>query len=298
MLISGILYALATGILWGGAAVVISGVARKNADFLNFMAITFMLATSIAWILIPRYSQFSLDLPRLPDLVCLFLLAGAFTACGMVALYRAMTMGHHAATWTIGQSALVFPFVLGVLVWNDTASAVNISGVVAILMGIIAMGVAQRKDSSAAGTSARAWLVIVLLAFVLLGIQQTLTTIPSRWHGWTDSARLRIPILMSGAMLSYVSASIVLRRLFRQKWLWRYGLALMCIALVSQVLLFKSLDMLGGVSRAALVFPISIGTCIISFSLYSAIVLREPPSTARYVGMGLGVVGVILSSIG
>ncbi len=297
MIVIGTLYAIATGLLWGGVGIVFSKVAQKKADFVTFMTGSSLLMSLSAWCFIARHPLISHHLPRLSALIYVLITAGMIGACGMITLNWAMRIGHHGATWTIGQSALVIPFTTGVLIWHDKATIIHIFGIIAAISGIFFMGKAQREKGSTKSSLLSSWFVLALISFILLGCQQMLTTIPSRWQLWMDTARLRIPLGLTGGTIAYIITSIILRRL-KRKWLWQYSVTLACIILPSQMLLFKALDIMGEVSRAAIVYPIAVGTCILSFSLYSIVILRESISPMRCAGMGLGAIGVILTALG
>ena len=54
------------------------------------------------------------------------------------------------------------------------------------------------------------------------------------------------------------------------------------LGFLGQAAFFSSLDRLAPLGLAAAAFPVSIGTTILSFSLYSALVLRERFRCARH----------------
>jgi hypothetical protein len=55
----------------------------------------------------------------------MMLAAGMINAWGVLTLQRAMRRGHHGVTWAIGQSAMVVPFLVGVLVFGDALGALG-----------------------------------------------------------------------------------------------------------------------------------------------------------------------------
>ena len=293
----GTICAVSTGLLWCGVGAVVSRVTQRDVNFTGFMAGSYVLAAVGAWALFPRYGVLvSGQAARLGMLACVLVPGGALSAAAMVAMNQAMRLGHHGATWTVGQSALVVPFSAGVLIWHDSAAAWNICGVACVLAAIAALGLARRAQPAEGPRASAAWLPVALLVLALLGVQQTLATVPSRWAGWTDAARLRAPMIATGAMLGYVVAAAVCRRLPRLRPRAGY-LVLPCIILPAYVLMFRALDLFGQCGRAGLVYPVAVGTSIVGFGAYSVVVLREPFSPARGLGMALGAVGVVLTAM-
>lgn len=299
MIFLGLLFALITGLLWGSVGVIFSWVAKNKYDYLSLMTTSILISAVFAWITIPQYSVFfsDTDVPRLTELSIIFVLSGVFAAFGMVCMNKGMRMGHHASTWTIGQSALALPFLTGVFIWNDIARIWNVIGVAAILSGIVLLGISkQEKEEEITKQSGVPWLIIALGALFLLGIQQTLTTIPSRWEGWSDIARLRVPLGRTGGLIGFFSVAILLKR-YPDKKIIKFGLLLSLVGLPSQVLFFKSLDYFAQVSRAAIAYPIAVGTCIVSFALYSVFVIREPLNKVRTAGIIFGTIGIVLTAL-
>jgi len=62
--------------------------------------------------------------------------------------------------------------------------------------------------------------------------------------------------------------------------------------MVSSLLLFQGLDRLAPEHMASLCFPVAIGSCILSFSAYSVVALREPFTRRQAFGMVTGFLGI------
>ncbi|MBD3421050.1 MAG: hypothetical protein GF398_13100 [Chitinivibrionales bacterium] len=298
MLLLGTAFALFTGLLWGSVGVVFSKGAGKKYDYVGFMVTSQLINVIFGWILIPRYDiLLSGKAPQLFQMSAALFLSGIFGAVGMMFMNKGMRMGHHASTWTIGQSALAIPFLAGVVAWRDSVHLWNVLGVAAILAGIALLGKSKEgRTTIATGKKETPWFFIALAALLILGIQQTLTTIPSRWPGWTDAARLRVPLAAAGSLSGYVFFSLLLRR-YPDKNTIKYGAVLACVSLPGQLTFFKSLDYFAQASKAAIAYPVAVGTCIISFALYSALVIKEPLNRARVAGMVLGTAGIVFTAL-
>ena len=148
-MIKSLIYIIITGILWGGVGVIFSTVAREKKDFIGFMAVSSFFLLLGAGLFIPDYQiLFAGSIPRLAALAGIMISGGVLTAIGMLAIQYAMQHGHQGTSWTIGQSALVFPFLTGVLLWQDTVTTLNVLGVTAIMVALIFFGQTAKKTTN------------------------------------------------------------------------------------------------------------------------------------------------------
>jgi drug/metabolite transporter (DMT)-like permease len=249
----------------------------------------------IVFCIVPDYRMLANGLP--PGgwtLMGVMLAAGVVNAFGILALQRAMRKGHHGITWAIGQSAMIVPFLAGVLIFGEPPAAVRLAGVGAVLASLAAFGYA-REDGARGRPPSKSWswFLMALAALGILGVQQSLTSLPSHMPALTDTARLRIPFMFLG------NAAIILA-------LWRRDggrpsrltLALALVGVVigvpGSLALIRGLDLLAGGSMASLAFPVAVGSCVLSFAAYSALVLRETFTRWHVAGMAVGLTGMIL----
>jgi uncharacterized membrane protein len=277
--------------------VVFSRVTRRGEDFLSFLSCTSLLNVFVAWMVFPRHSLlFPLQEIEWLHSPLLMFLAGIFSALGMTAMHHGMRTGHHGATWTIGQSALVFPFMIGILLWGDNVRITNLFGVVAILCAVMLFGMGHNRNSEYNRHATGRWLSIALLSLVLIGTQQTLTTIPSRWTDWQDVAHIRVPMMFTGAAIGYNTIRLISRRALAMRSV-REGFFLCVCGLVSHLLLFRALDMFASFSLTAIAYPIAIGACNTVFAMYSVFCLKEKCTVRHALGMGAGCLGIVLVAL-
>ncbi len=293
----GFLMILAVGATWAAVGVFFSRAARNGMDFISLMAFTSILTTLVSSALFPDYHLLLNDpSPSCFRAVIPMLSVGLISVCGAVLLNKAMRLGHHGASWALSQSALVVPFLFGVIVWGDDVSLQNIIGLMIIIISILFFASAKNDAETPKTKNTLQWLVIAITSLLFIGAQQTVMTLPSRWAEWTDLARLRIPLIQAGALLGY--NLIILFRKKRIDWtVWRMAILLALTFIVSQFILFKTLDRFAEISRAAIVFPVGIGVSMILFSLYSVAVIREKMTGYHLAGIVTGITGVILVAL-
>lgn len=294
-MVHGILLALLSGLLFGGVGAVLRRVSRTGGSLAAYYALfgAAYLALALVFQVKWRLVAGTVDLPRLAIVIGI---AGAVSGFGMLLMTRSMGLGHGGISWAISQSALVVPFLAGVIGWGDRAGPAGWTGLALVLAMIVALGV--RQGGGAADDDAKrrrgAWIAAVGAAFVTLGVSQALSAVPSRWTGWTDAAGLRVALSAAG----FLAVQLVLFAFAKER---RPGRLVPLLALLHGVLgftgqaaFFASLDRLAPLGLAAAAFPVSIGTTILSFNLYSALVLRERFGWPDLAALAAGSAGIAL----
>jgi len=294
----GLALVIITGLLWGGVGILHSRVARGGLSFPGYGVATSVVSAAAAAVLYVRWTP---------------LLGGAATRTGALAavlggstllgvlgfllIQRAMRRGHQAGTWTVAQSAMVFPFLASVILWHDELSTARVVGFLAILAGVAAIG---RGRAVIAGDHAARpggrWFGLALMAFGLLGGQQVLTHVPNQWADWTDTANLRAAITFAAGALGY-GVVTVWKRAWPGRREWLLALIGACIGLASQGCFFSGLDCLSAIDLGAIVYPTAIGVCILTFALYSLLVLGEPTSPYHWLGLACCIGGILVIAL-
>lgn len=293
----GVTLAVVTGIIWAFLGLLLSQVVKRKLAVVAVLEAAFLLSTVVAWALLVNWSALRGGPgPRVLEAAGLQFIGGVLTAGGYLAMQRAMQTGHHGAVWTIGQCAMVFPFLAAVLVFGERPKVLQELGVGLIVLSLVLLGLSKPRAGQGQGGTGSAWLSWALLTFLLLGGVQVLASVPSHWKGWTDAAGLRTPAYLTGATLGYLAT-----RLFRRSGgptnVWRWAVPYGAGVVVGLITIFASLDQMARVQRVGLVYPISIGVCIAGFAVYTALVLRER-SALSLSGIAAAVAGIALLSMG
>jgi drug/metabolite transporter (DMT)-like permease len=298
MALQGILLIIVTGLLWAAMGVAFSYIAKKSMDFTAVMGLSTLVALVMAWNLVPDYQVLlSQGYERLPGLATVLVLSGFLSSLGLIAMQKGMQTGHNGIVWTIGQSALIAPYLAGVLIFQEPVTDLRMTGMSLVLFSLVILGITQSRDRPADQLkNRRQGYLFGLLAFAVLAIHQIMATLPSHWHNWTDDARLRVPLLTTGVFLAYPGFCIIKNRYPRRnELLMSLGTAL--IGFPASIALFKSMDYLEPVQMVSLVFPLSVGTCIFSFLLFSFFILKEKTSYLSLAGLICGLSGMILTTL-
>jgi drug/metabolite transporter (DMT)-like permease len=297
-MIWGVVFAVSAGLMWCGTGTIISRVARQGKDPIGLMAVTSLLSTVIVWILVPRYDVLANEaIPRLGELIFYMAVAGSSVSVGYLFLQAAMRKGHHGATFAICQSALVFPFIVGVLFWNSQATLWNYGGIASILLCLVFLGMAEGDGEHDAPEPGRLiWLSLALLALVLTGTELILKEATTKWDNWDDVANIRIPISFTAGTIIYQVLAIALKR-YNRNMPFIEGILMTALVIPSQLLIFQALEIFSAHKLNGIGWPTAISTCIVSFSFYSIFILKEPLTKLRLTGLLFGIVGVVLVAI-
>jgi drug/metabolite transporter (DMT)-like permease len=289
--------ALLTGILWAGNAIVFRHTARKGHDIFVFLLLFNGLAACAAWFGVDWSLLSAGDVQRPWTFVSVMTWAGLNNQLGMFLLIYAMKHGTQSVVWTIAQSALVLPFTVGVLLFSNPASALNVSGICILLGGIVM--VARKRNGASEGEAkvhTGPWLLCAFGALLVNGVTQTLCTLPSQWQGWEDTCNLRIPLLLtSGALLLLIICLKQKRRAGKTEW--KLGATGALIMLVSLRCSFGAMDALRPTGQVAMAYPMFIGASIIALTLASRLFLKERLPARALAGILLAIIGVLLIGI-
>ena len=300
-MIQGILLSLASGLLFGSVGVILRRVSRAGGSLVAYYALfgTFYLALALVFQVRWRLVA---GVDRLPMLSLLIGLSGVVSGLGMLLMTRSMALGHGGVSWAISQSALVVPFLAGVLLWGDRASAGGWAGLVLVLAMIAVLGRRPGEGDVGRQTASAAprrgpWIASVAGAFAALGVSQALSSIPSRWDGWTDAAGLRVALSAAGFLVVLLVLLAFTKDRRPGRLVPLLALAHGVVGFLGQAALFASLDRLAPHGLTAAAFPVSIGTTIVSFSLYSALVLRERFRPLDIASLAAGSSGIALLAL-
>jgi len=285
---------LLTGVVWGGVGIVLGLVARRQWNALAFMSVATTLAAAGSWVFLAHWpSLLARQVPRALPLVLLLTAAGIIGAGGMLCLQKALTAG--VAGWTVGQSAMVIPFLVGILFLGEHPRLAGMLGLLAILGSLVAFS-RSGKTPGSGPASDHGWFRYALLALLLLGIQQSLCLIPSAWEGWSDTARLRIPLLLTSGALALIAVSAK-RHLRPERGIRLLATIYAALVIGGQVLLFAAMDRLRAEDRLALAFPIAIGVSMVAMALWDRLAWKNRPDRPAWVGILLGLLGVVLLAL-
>ncbi len=288
------------GLSWTLTGVVMSDAPRKKLDPALILLLSGLVGLCI------NVTILSMQVNRLPALR-VWLLAGGcyFISSGLNFLMLqvmsyAMQRGPNGVIWSLIQSALVFPFLTGVLFYGSAFTIIRCAGLVLVLLALALLGAAKENQVKSQG-----WKKPTFLAFLMTGLILSLNTIPS-YYPELQKLPSVARTLCGGTGALLVGGIWNLRKycantpeqwlhLIKNRHIWKYILMLQCFGLLaSYLLLYPGLDAMAKAGAGCISYPLIVGSCIIGFNLYSMLKLREKCTLLQVGGVLCCVAGLAL----
>lgn len=230
---------------------------------------------------------------------------GAYFSSGFLNFFmlqlmsRAMQHGPNGIIWSIIQSAMIFPFLVGMIFFNTGVGTMKIAGVILLLLALTGFGLAKDNTVSSSGK----WRWLAFGALTICAVQQNLATLPT----YFASSRQVSSILCTLATASgTVIASIIFtfctlnekkKKLLKDNlnnWqLWKYVLTLQLFNLIfAYTLFYPGMFAMGKNGLGMLCYPMMVGSCIVSFTLSSMIFLKEKVKLIQMIALILCLAGL------
>lgn len=287
-MILGILFLILTGLSWIVIGLVISGAARRelNLGLTQFLAGLFIVLGSLA---LSGLHFGSFSWPILLGMA----VAGGGNYFTYICIQRGMKSGPNGLVWSVVQSALIFPFLMGTIFFAVPCTIGKAGGCILILAGVILSGAA--KPDTRQGTPSRRWLLWAVAAWLLAGATQCLVSLPSYFAaGQGTDVSLKVIALQAGSCAAFLASRLRRSAPWDDRRIIGFALVLALMTLLPQYYFFyRGLDIVTEHGAGSIGYPLTLGICIAGFALYSLVVLKER-ATLTAVGT---IVLIILGSL-
>lgn len=241
----------------------------------------------------------------------LFWTAAAFFVNGAICftkgliISRVMQYGPNGIIWAIVQSAMIFPFIFGVTFYNVKLTIIRSVGMLLMIFALGVFAAAKNNQSSKSGGSG-SWLLWTFLTMVLGGVDQIASSLPFYYpQPKKISPMYNIFWIMAGYFVIGIVV-LCLKKDVRENLkcsvsklsFWVLCLALLPLAGVFAILFqFPGMRAMADNNLGAMTFPILVGSSVVLFTLYSAVILKEKLKTADFIALFICVTGQILLCI-
>ncbi|GEM_PF-4346952 len=303
MLFTGVILLILQGIFWMLEGCIDSYAARKNASVTRIFFLAAIMMVVLGAILFPFQKQLpDLENPTTCAMIAVLIANGVFAYLANYYLFVAMSRGPNGIIWAFYQAAMLFPFTLGILVHGDEATACRIAGITMLTAGLLAFGIGGDKKGNSqvqTGKGKWFWLIPTLASLITNGLSQYTNTIPSRYEEilpqLTDVTRSTLVYIgLALGCLVHAAFQKDLRE-FPTRKEFQLGILTGLLCIVGYYfLIFKGCDLLTKVGAGAIVYPIPVGVCVISFTAYSILHLHEKYTLLEWIGMLFCSAGVIV----
>ena len=297
--LGGFLLVITAGICWIGVGMVVSKCSARGWDFNLVQGLNYIGATLVCSLLLAGSVSWS-ELGSVFGLGFLMsFLAGITNFYSFLFTSKAMERGPNGLVWGIMQSGMIGSFLMGVVIFGEKAAPVRFLGLFLILSGILVMGVSRDSRSSVRGKN---WVLPTLAAFLLVMVTQSVNSLPSylQKESGFDSL-VRTLGLYFGGMIGFMFTTLpgmIRKRNYGVRGEWIAAIILMVLNVSASLFFFyRGLDLLAKSGCASLGYPVSIGVCVIGFSVYSLLILKEKFARLSLAGLGAVCLGIIIISL-
>lgn len=223
--------------------------------------------------------------------------AGVLNCIMLILMSLAMQKGPNGIIWAIIQSAMIFPFMTGMIFFNVEPKFIRITGLLFILSSLVLSGFG--KENRVSGGS---WKILALAGFAITGVVQNLTSLPSYFESAQKVPPVFRTMMVGAGVLTtalvrtwYLREKISLKENFKSKWLWIFTFFMQFFGLFFAIVLqYPGMDTLARCGVGSLSYPLLVGSCLVGFSLYSIFILREKNSLLQYAALGCCLTGIVL----
>ena len=294
------------GFSWTCTGIVMGGISRHNVPYslMQLVAYSFSTIIGIVLLLSGLYPPLNISRASTIQACWTYPVVGALNFLLLVIMAKGMERGPNSLVWAILQSGMVVPFIYGVCFHSVKASGLRLTGMVLLLVAVPLMAL-NRKDEPKK-TSGKSWVFLALTAFLVCGIQQTINNEPSYNEeirvGFSAVHRCLLMyvanIVIAGFMLCLPRQAAVRKNIgtyLKNRYLWIYSLGLQFISMISGFfLLYNGMDRMAKLGMGAISYPIMVISCIMGFTLYSLLWLRERLTWQALLGLTCCVSGIVL----
>ena len=288
MMLYGILTAFITGLCWTCIGIVLSCCASRKLAIVPYSFLQNFLTGAIACFLIDFQK---VNLRDFFILASFIFVAGFLNSLGQMMVHNAMKRGDHAPIWAISQSALIFPFLVGIIFFHNSGTAGQWFGTMLIVAGILIPQTKEIRNISG-------WFISALTAFFIFGLVQTLYNIPSQLCNSVDMAGARPLSAICGSTIGWLMIAGYSRTSLHFD---RNTLLVACIMALVQLgalrMFFVSLDALAAVNCGNIAFPLMTGANISAFAAYSIFIRKEKTSLLDKIGFCVVMAGLLFISL-
>ncbi len=229
----------------------------------------------------------------------IYMLAGGLNFLMLQLMSKAMQRGPNGIIWSIIQSALIFPFICGIIFFNVKLTLPRAVGIVSLLAALVLFGMS--KDNRSKGGK---WRYLAFLCLGIAAVRQNLMTVPSYYEDAKGIPSItRAFSAAFGCFFAAVIYNLVLmtpermakiRQNIKNPTLWKYICALQFFHLIfSYTLLYPGMNAMADAGMGGMCYPMMVGSCIISFTLSSIWLLKEKIRPLQITALAICILGLI-----
>ena len=273
--------------------------ARKVQPFV-FYALSNFLGGILAWCIVPFCHA---EIPERLPLLTLILGACGFTY--VVALFiqiQCFTLGRKGLTSACTTSAIIIPFLFGVIAMGERPQLLGYVGALCLVAGMVICVLTgkQKEAETEQQSNYMKWFAMTMLCILLNGCGAILQSLSS-WMGFDHvSGMFRAALLMVLSGVGNLLACAVVRAnpLKDIKSILPWAALWAVIGTATNLIFFVAMDAMAKVHAGSFTTCISSTSALLFFLLYSSVRFRERYRPVTILGIVICLLGILAIGLG
>jgi drug/metabolite transporter (DMT)-like permease len=286
-----ILLMVLTGVIWTVVGILFGKAPTEKDRLSSFFALNGIIFTAFVYLARPPTVAPAGEVLRLSGLI----VPSAICEVGAFLLLKlAMDRGSQGIAWCIVQSAMVVSFLGSILFLKNPSSRLQWLGM-ALMLGSLAL-FGRDKSSGGKTVNDATFFRLVFGAFAILGVAQFLRLIPGYAGFAPETLTWRLPLQSPVGMVFWTSTCLV-KGFWRPGAVWRHSVPYGVVVALGQICFYLATDAADKLRLTSIIMPVSIGTCILFFTLWCRLFRGERLSRGGWTAVALNVAGIALLSL-
>ena len=299
----GIIAMVIVGSSWCLVGLVMGDAPKKGIDSSLVQLWGAVVATVASVIIMFATADYSMASWQVTFYVCLILAISAALNFTMLELMsRAMQCGPNGVIWSIIQSAMVFPFIVGMIFFDVEFTWLRGAGIFLLLAALVLFAFTKDNSKNSGGIK---WKLLAFGGMALAAIQQNLATMPSYYEAARGVPSIVRSLSAAGGTL-FMAIIWNAVQMNQERWaqirknvknltLWKYIAVLQLFGLVfAYTLLYPGMNVMADHGMGGMCYPMMVGSCIVSFTLASIWLLKEKIRPVQIAALLVCIGGLIL----
>lgn len=297
----GIIAMCIVGASWSIIGLVMGDAPKKGIETSMVQLAGAIFSAAVSAVIMVITSAYSTASWQVTLLTCLCYAANGALNCIMLQfMSKAMQTGPNGIIWSIIQSGFVFTFITGIIFFDVKLTVMRGAGVLFILLALLIFGLGKVNNEKGSK-----WKLLAFIALFLTGAHQNLSVLPSYFEAAQNVPSIvralstSLGVLVCAAIWDIVQMTEEhlqkIKKNFQNPMLWKYVGLLQFFSLVcAYTLLYPGMDIMAEAGMGGMCYPVMVGSCIISFTLASILLLKEKIKLLQLCAIAICITGLIL----
>ena len=281
---------LLTGVIWTLVGVLFGAAPSEKDKLLSFFALNGVFYVTFVYI---AQMPSAAPVKEVLRLSVLILPSAIMELVAFLLLKLAMDRGSQGIAWCIAQSAMVVSFICSIIFLRNPSSAPQWIGMVLMLASLVLFG----KDKQSTGNVGNdaTFFRLVFISFALIGVAQFLRLIPGYAGFSPETMTWRLPLSAPVGMITWTVVCLA-KGVWKPGKVWKHSLTYAIVVALGQICFYLAVDAADKLLLTSIVMPVSIGTCILFFTLYCRFFRHERLSRGGWAAVAMDIIGIALLS--